>query len=151
MLGSSRSNGTDIVTPYRTCCISTSNSSSSLPVPTLFDSGASRTAFVNRHVVAWIESKRRQRPPGKRQHSFTPSALVSLAGMSLTSPIYGSEVFNLFVFHEVIRSNESLYSLHAKVVDSCIDIIVSRPVLREHHLEHKFSHASIRRRALSPT
>ena len=34
-----------------------SDCSSSLPVPTLFDTGASRTTFVNRHVVAWIESK----------------------------------------------------------------------------------------------
>jgi len=46
-----------VIATDRTCCISTSNSSSSLPVPTLFDTGASRTTFVNGHVVAWIESK----------------------------------------------------------------------------------------------
>ena len=55
-------------------------------------------------------------------------ASASTPSHLLTSPTYGSEVFNLIVFHEVIRSNETLYSLHAKVVDSCIDIIVSRPV-----------------------
>jgi len=58
--------GTDIDTTYRTCCISTSNSSTSLPVPTLFDTDASPSSFVNRHVVAWIESQRGQRTPGKR-------------------------------------------------------------------------------------
>ena len=39
----------------RTCCIAMSNSSSSFLVPTLFDTGASPTSFVNRHVVAWIK------------------------------------------------------------------------------------------------
>jgi hypothetical protein len=30
--------------------------------------------------------------------------------------------------------------LHAKVIDSCIDIIVSRPVIREHHPIQKIPH-----------
>ena len=38
-----------VIATDRTCCISTSNSSSSLPVPTVFDTGASRTTFVNIH------------------------------------------------------------------------------------------------------
>ena len=50
---------------------------------------------------------------------------------------YGSVVFNLTFFHEVTRSNETLYRLHANVIDSCIDIIVGRSVIREHHLIQK--------------
>ena len=50
--------------------------------------------------------------------------------------IYGSVVFNLTFFHEVLRTNETLYSMYAKFIDSCIDIIVSRPVIQEHHLVH---------------
>ena len=53
---------------------------------------------------------------------------------------YGSVVFNLTFFHEVTRSNETLYRLHANVIDSCIDIIVGRPVIREHHLIQKIIH-----------
>ena len=78
--------------------------------------------------------------PSKRKHSATPSASVSLAGTSLTSPIYGSVVFDLTFFNEVTRANETLFSLRAKVIDSCIDVIVSRPVIREHHLVQKIPH-----------
>ena len=125
---------------YRSCCISTNNSSSSLTVTTLFDTGANPTSFVNRQVAAWIESQQSKRAPGKRKHSSAPTTSVALAGTSLTSPIYGSVVFNLTFFNEVTRSNETLYRLHANVIDSCIDIIVGRPVIREHHLVHKLPH-----------
>jgi len=59
---------------------------------------------------------------------------------SQSSPIYGSAVFNLTFFNEVTRSNKILYRLHASVIDSCIDIIVGRPVIREHHLIQKILH-----------
>ena len=65
---------------------------------------------------------------------------MALAGTSLTIPIYGSVVFNLTFFSEVTRSNETLYRLHANVIGSCIDTIVGRPVIREHHLVHKLPH-----------
>ena len=51
---------TDIDTMYRSCCITTGNSSSSLTITTLFDIGANPTSFVNRQVAAWIESQQRQ-------------------------------------------------------------------------------------------
>ena len=120
---------TDIDTMYRRCCISTSDSSSSLPVTTLFDTGANPTSFVNRQVAAWIELQ-----------SATPSASIFLAGTSLTSPIYGTVVFDLTFVNEVTRANERLFSLHAKVIDNCIDVIVSRPVIREHHFVQKIPH-----------
>ena len=118
----------------------TTTAHSSLTVTTLFDTGANPTSFVNRQVAAWIESQQSKRAPGKRKHSSAPATSVALAGTSLTSPIYGSVVFNLTFFNEVTRSNETLYRLHANVIDSCIDIIVGRPVIREHHLLHKLPH-----------
>ena len=44
----------------------------------------------------------------------------------------------LFVNRQVTRTNETLFSLRAKVIDSCID--VTRPVIREHHLVQKIPH-----------
>ena len=120
-----------IDTMYHSCCISINNSSLSLTVTTLFDTGANPTSFVTRQVAARIESQQCQRALNKRKHSSAPTASVALAGTSLTSPVYGSAV---------TCSNETLYRLHANVIDSCIDIIVGRPVIREHHLVHKFSH-----------
>jgi len=88
-----------------------------LPVTTLFDTGANPTSFVNWQVAAWIESQQEQRLLGKNKHFVTPSASVSLAGSSLTCPIDGSVVFNLTFSNEVTRANETLYFLHAKVID----------------------------------
>ena len=125
---------------YCTCCITTGNGPTSLSVTTLFDTGANPTSFINRQVAAWIESQESPQALGKRKHSPAPSATVSFAGTSQSSPIYGSVVFNLTFFNEVTRSNETLYRLHANIIDSCIDIIVGRPVIREHHLIQKIHH-----------
>ena len=116
---------------YRTCCITTGNSPTSLSVTTLFDTGANPTSFVNRQVAAWIESHQSPQAHGKRKHSPAPLAAVSLAGTSQSSPIYGSVVFNLTFFNEVTRSkfNETLYRLHiparlAKNVERIFVIII---------------------------
>ena len=131
---------------YRMCCITTSNSPNSLSVPTLFETGANPTSFVNRQVAAWIESQQSPQAHGKRKHSPVPTAAASLAGTSQSSPIYGSVVFNLTFFNEVARSNETLYRLHANVIDSCMDIIVATTISYR-----KFLITSMRRRALNPT
>ena len=120
----------DIDTMYHTCCITTGNSPASLSVTTLFDTGANPTSFINRQVAAWIESQQSQQTHGKRKHSSAMAVSVSLAGTSQSIPIYGSVVFNLTFFNKVTRSNETLYRIHANVIDSCIDIIVGRPVIR---------------------
>jgi hypothetical protein len=83
---------TDIDTMYHRCCISTSNSFLSNPITTQFDTDANPTSFVNRQVAAWIELQQEQQTPDKHKHSAIPLALVSIAGTSLTSPIYGSVV-----------------------------------------------------------
>jgi hypothetical protein len=76
----------------------------------------------------------------KHKHSATPSACESFAGTNLTKPIYDSVVFDLTFFNKVIHANEKLFSLHAKVIESCIDVIVSRPVIREHLFVQKIPH-----------
>ena len=67
-------------------------------------------------------AKRRRLGPG------TAAASVSLAGTSHTSAILGSVVFDLTF---LIRN------IHAQVLDSCIAVIISRPLIRENHLVHK--------------
>jgi len=107
----------------------------------LFDTGANPTSFVNRQVVAWIESQQSPQALGKRKHSPAPAAAVSLAG---------SVNYNLTIFNEVTRSNETLYRLHANVIDSCIDIIVGTILFFESTISYrKFRISSIRRRALN--
>ena len=114
---------------------------------TLFDTGANPTSFVNRQVAAWIESQQSPQALGKRKHSPAPAAAVSLA--ELVS-LAGSVNYNLTIFNEVTRSNETLYRLHANVIDSCIDIIVGTILLFESTISYrKFPISSIRRRALN--
>ena len=67
---------------------------------------ANPTSFVKRQVAARIESQQEQQALGKRKHS-APSASVSLAGTSLTSPICGSVVFDLTFCNT--RANETLF------------------------------------------
>ena len=57
---------------------------------------------------------------------------------------YGSHVLqllgsshNLTFLNEFTRSNGTPYHLYANVIDSCIEIIVCCPVIREHHLIQK--------------
>jgi hypothetical protein len=57
---------------------------------------------------------------------------VSLAGTALSSTILGSVYFN-----EVSQAHETLNNIHAQVIDSCIAVIISRPVIRENHLVQK--------------
>ena len=71
---------TDIDTMYCSCCISINNSSSSLTVTTLFDTGANPTSFVNRQVAALIESQQSKRASTlrHRQHRLLLQAQVLL-------------------------------------------------------------------------
>ena len=141
-----------VTTPILTPCIArVASQRATVPLHSPSLLCANPTSFVNRQVAAWIESQQSLQAHSKRKHSPAPLVAVSLAGTSQSSPIYGSVVFNLTFFNEVTRSNETLYHLHSNVIDSCIDIIVGRPVIREHHLIQKFLITSMRRRALDPT
>ena len=57
-----------------------------------------------------------------------------------TTPVYGCVEFDLTFVNEVTNEPETIFSIHAKIIDSCIDIIISRPVIRENHLVHKLPH-----------
>ena len=46
----------------------------------------------------------------------------------------------LTFLNEITCKPETLFNLDAKVIDSCIDIIISRQVIREHHLITKIPH-----------
>ena len=63
---------------------------------------------------------------------------MTLAGTVQTTLVYGSVDFDLTFLNEVTRRHETIFAINAKIIDSCIDIIVSRPVIREYHLVHKF-------------
>ena len=62
---------------------------------------------------------------------------VSLAGTSHTSAILGSVVFYLTFFNEVTQSHDAIHNIHAQVLDSCIAVIIGRPLIRENHLVQK--------------
>ena len=59
-------------------------------------------------------------------NAWQAQALRHTFGIPCKNESHCSVVFNLTFSPKVIRSNEILYSLHAKVIDSCIDIIISR-------------------------
>ena len=112
----------DIDTTYRMCCI-TVNDSPSYSAATQFDTGSSnspRLATESRKASA-------------RQAMLA----TSLAGTALSSPILGSVYFDLTFFNEVSQSHETINNIHAQIIDSCIAVITSRPVIRENHLVQK--------------
>jgi hypothetical protein len=129
---------TDVDTSYRMCCI-TVGDSPSFSAATLFDTGA-HTSFVNREIAEWIELQAKgdkgytQR---RRSGPKTETTSVSLAGTPHTSAILGSVVFDLTFFNEVTQSHETIHNIHAQVLDSCIAVIIGRPLIRENHLVQK--------------
>ena len=60
-----------------------------------------------------------------------------LSDTSLSSSTYGFVSFNLTFFNELSELNEMIVSIKAKVIDSCIEVIIGRPVIKSHHLTHK--------------
>ena len=49
----------------------------------------------------------------------------------------GCVVFDLTFFNEVSRLHETVRNIQAQVIDSCIPVIVSRPIIRANHLVRK--------------
>jgi hypothetical protein len=62
---------------------------------------------------------------------------VSLSGKACSSLILGCLVFDLTFFNEVSRLHVTIRNIQAQVIDSCIPVIVSRPIIRANHLVHK--------------
>jgi hypothetical protein len=129
---------TDIDMTYRMCCISLGNSPS-YKSATLFDTGA-HASFVNREVASWIEEHgRTDRQVSDRMRGWHEASgtTVSLAGTSMSSPILGSVVFDLTFLNDVSRRHETITDIHEQVKDSCIAVIISRPLIRANHLVQK--------------
>ena len=59
---------------------------------------------------------------------------LSLAGTAQSTHVYGCVVFDLTL---VTNKPETIFSISAKIIDSCIDIIIGRPIIRAYHLVHK--------------
>ena len=76
---------------------------------------------------------------GKRKAHAVLATSVSLAGTALSIPILGSVDFDLISFNEVSQSHETINNIHAQIIDSCIAVIISRPVIP---LENQASEAS---------
>ena len=125
---------------YRKCCVSVGTNQTTYYY-VLFDTGAHPFSFVSRKVAAWIgahQQRRRRREEGNKGGGSYRA--LSLAGTTQTTPVYGCVEFDLTFVNEVTNEPETIFSIHAKIIDSCIDIIISRPVIRENHLVHKLPH-----------
>ena len=119
---------------YRMCCISVGNSQS-YKAATFFDTDA-HASFVNREVATWIEEHgRTHRRRADRKHGWNEasSTTVSLAGTSMSSRILDSVVFDLTFLNDVSRRHETIMDIHPQVIDSCIAVIISRPLIRAKH------------------
>jgi hypothetical protein len=112
------------------CCITVSTSPS-FKAATLFGTGAN-ASYVNREVAAWIEDQAgmgKQQGERKRGWEAERGTMVSLAGTSMSSPILGNAVFDLTFLNEVSKKHETIKGIDAQVLDSCIAIIVGRPII----------------------
>ena len=99
---------------------------------TLFDRGA-HASFVNREVAAWVEGQARRNPGYQR-----PALHYGVTGGDgLQQPDIRIVVFDLTFFNEVSRLHETIRDIRAQVIDSCIPVNVSRPIIRANHLVRK--------------
>ena len=143
--------GADLDSVYRKCCISVGNGQY-VTYYGLFDTGADPFSFVSRKVAAWIMARmsHEQKREDARQDKGSVRALT-LAGTAQTTHVYGCVVFDLTFLNEVTNKPETIFSINAKIIDSCIDIIIGRPVIRENHLVHKIPRYFDEYPALDPT
>ena len=93
-------------------------------------------SFVNRKIANWIRTQRGRHGEHDDNDSRT-IGIVALAGTSMTSSTYGSVSFNLTFFNEINELNETIISIKVKVRDSCMEVIIDRPVIRSHDLIRK--------------
>ncbi len=117
------------------------NSATFFTALTLFDTGA-YTSFVNREVAKWLELQQHGGTLAgvhlaRSSRHDVPTSEVGLAGTQLSSSIYGTVIFDLTLFNEVIKSDNLLKNIEANVIDSCIEVIIGMPDIRSHRLVHR--------------
>ena len=120
------------------CCLTVADSPS-YKAATLFDTGA-HASFVNREVAAWVEGHARRNP----SYDVTGGDGVQQPDIRMCSLRFN-------FFNEVSRLHETVRNIQDQVIDSCIPVIVSRPIIRANHLVAKFLFTSTRGPALNPT
>ena len=125
--GTCACNDADVDTTFRMCCITVGNSPS-YHAATLFVTGA-LTSFVNRELAAWIEQQVKSDNKYAGRKRAGPRAAITQVSL-------GNVEFDLTFLNEVTQLNETLRNIHAQVIDSCIAVIISRPVICENHMVH---------------
>ena len=55
---------------------------------------------------------------------------LSLAGTAQSTHVYGCVVLDLTFINEVTNKPETIFSINAKIIDSCIHTIIGRPIIR---------------------
>jgi hypothetical protein len=55
----------------------------------------------------------------------------------MSSQILGNVIFDLTFLNVVSKKHETIKGIHVQVLDSCIAIIIGRPIIRENHLVRK--------------
>ena len=100
----------------------------------LFDTGAHCFSFVSRKVAAWIMARRGNEL--KRKDARQDKGAV-LACTAQSTHVYGCVMLDLTFVNEVTNNPETIFSISAKIIDSCISIIIGRPIIRAYHLVHK--------------
>jgi hypothetical protein len=109
----------------------------------LFDTGA--------YTSKWLE----QLQPGgtvtgahhvKSSRNDVPTSEVGLASTQLSSSMYGSVVFDLTFFNEVTKSDNTLNSIEANVIDSCIEVFIDFPRTSTVPTPHTYYHHKVSRK-----
>jgi hypothetical protein len=83
------------------------NSTTYFTALTLFDMGA-YTSFVNREVAKWLELQLHGGTIAGAHRADPADTMFGLAGMQLSSSIYGTVVFDLTFFKDVMKSDNIL-------------------------------------------
>ena len=105
---------------YRKCCPSI-NGACATPVHVLLDMGADPISFVN----------------GEHDDDDDDDSKTMASRNYYDKQYLWAVSFNSTFFNESRELNDMIKSIKVKVIDSCITVIVDRPVIRSHHLVRK--------------
>jgi len=96
------------------------------------------SSCVNREVAEWLKQQLAKKdgtgPSGNKQRQRKlcdiPTAFIGLAGTNHTASVYCTIVFDLTFFNEVTNSDDIFINIEASVIDSCIEVIIGLPDIR---------------------
>ena len=90
-------------------------------------------SFVSWKVAAWIMARRGHELKRKdaSQDKGAVHALTLAGTAAQTTHVYGCVVFDSTFINEVTNYPETIFSINAKIISSCIDTIIGRPIIRD--------------------